>query len=107
MHRRAVIVIATLIATLAAVLGAAPAQATAFCEVLASPDGFVALRAAPDAQARVIARMHAGDEVRALDGNKPPWMEVYFWRGHDRLTHPERGYVAHGWVHSRYVGECG
>lgn len=58
----------------------APANAALFCELLKSADGFVALRAAPDANAKLVARMRAGDEVQALEGRKGRWQEVRHWR---------------------------
>ena len=91
----------------AAIAAAAPAGATEYCDVLQSPDGFVALRAGPSASARLIARMHAGDEVRALEGGNADWMEVYFWHDGDRLEPARSGRYLHGWVSPRYIGECG
>ena len=61
MHRKILVSVAAL--GLAA-LSAAPAQATLFCEVLKTRDNFVALRAAPDPDAKMLARMKAGGEVR-------------------------------------------
>jgi hypothetical protein len=85
-----------------------PAAATLFCNVLASPDGFVALRAAPSPHARLIARMKAGDEVQALDGSRNGWQEVNHWHGDDRLHDLTRADKRHGWAKSRYISEeCG
>jgi hypothetical protein len=84
------------------------AAATLFCTVLKSPDGFVALRAAPSPRARLIARMHPGDEVQALEGIRHGWQEVYHWHGLDRFDPAKRGDRRHGWAWSRYISEeCG
>jgi hypothetical protein len=100
----------------AALLGAAlcwlaatgPAGATLFCNVLESPDGFVALRAGPSAGARLVARMKAGDEVQILLGRKGNWEEVYHWRGLDRHNDETRTNKRHGWVNTRYIDDtCG
>ena len=89
-------------------LAPAPAAATLFCTVLASPDGFVALRAAPSRHARLIARMQPGDDVQALEGKRHAWEEVYHWHGLDRLDPANRGDRRHGWAWSRYISdECG
>lgn len=84
-----------------------PASATAYCNVLKGHDGFVALRAAPDADARLVARMKADDEVQLLEGTKGRWVEVLHWHGDDRLDPGKRGNARKGWVHKRYISECG
>ena len=84
-----------------------PARATAFCWVLKSPDGFVALREQPNAKARVIVRMREGDDVLALDGHQGRWQQVRHWRSGDRSKDVTRTDTHIGWVHSRYISECG
>jgi len=85
-----------------------PATATLFCNVIESPEGFVALRAGPSQTARLIARMKAGDEVQILPGKKGRWEEVYHWRGGERFNEATRGNRRHGWVNSRSIDDtCG
>jgi len=92
----------------AAFLGCASgASATSFCNVLKSPDGFVALRAAPDIKARIVARMKEDDEVQLLDGRKGQWREVLHWHGDQRLQDATRGNTRRGWMSARYMSECG
>lgn len=90
-----------------------PVGATTFCDVRKTSDGFVALRAAPDAGARLIARMHAGDEVQVRDdvGANAGWLLVRWWKGGrfraDRKSAAEP-YDAEGWVRETLiVDECG
>lgn len=84
-----------------------PAQATAFCEVVGTPDGFVALREAPDADAALVERMHAGDEVMLLPEKSGAWVHVRFWRAGERLQ--DGGFERYrvGWVNERLIDLCG
>ena len=83
------------------------AQATAYCPVKETRDGFVALRASPSAEARLVARMRGGDEVRLLGDRRGAWEAVEWWRGDARLDPPGRKARAGGWVHRDLIGECG
>ena len=84
-----------------------PAAASLFCPILESPDGFVALRKGPGAQFPVIARMKADDDVQATDERKGAWIKIRHWWGMDRLDETRRGDYRDGWMHRRYLGECG
>lgn len=84
-----------------------PAAASLFCPILESPDGFVALRQGPGAQFPVIARMKADDDVQATDERKGAWIKIRHWWGMDRLDEAKRGDYRDGWMHRRYLGECG
>ncbi len=87
------------------VMSAAPASATGFCNLRPSPDGFVALRAAPSLSARLIARMRTGDEVLLGLRQKGRFVEVTWWRGQDRH---EKGYhhiAGKGWADARWIEE--
>src|SRR3712207_1924753 len=82
---------------------AAPAQASLFCEVKATRDGFVALRDGPGAHARLLQRMRPGDEVMMGQGRKGAWVEVTYWRGGRFATgkNPEGDAATdRGWMHS-------
>jgi hypothetical protein len=79
------------------------AHATAFCEILPSSDGFVALRQKPDAQSHVLRRLLAGDDVQ-LDTTRRPvrnWQPVLYWGAERRMPVP-------GWIKNRLISkECG
>jgi uncharacterized protein YraI len=80
-----------------------PADATAFCEVKQTSDGFVALRATPSPAGKLIRKINSGESVqidrtRRAQGN---WMSVYY-RGPDRSLNEQ------GWVNQRLIGDlCG
>jgi hypothetical protein len=40
------------------------AQATIFCEVLKTPDGFVALRSGPSVKAKLLRKLKTGESVQ-------------------------------------------
>jgi uncharacterized protein YraI len=85
-----------------------PARATMFCPILKSRDGFVALRAGPGTRYPVIARMKEGDEVLAVtDADRNGWMRVHHWWGLERHDDKTRTNYRKGFVHKRYVGDCG
>jgi hypothetical protein len=87
---------------------AQPASATAFCNVKETADGFVALRAAPDAKAKLVGRMSADDEVMIGLGKKGSWVEVNWYRGDERHTKGFGAVSGRGWVNSRLIDEeCG
>jgi Bacterial SH3 domain len=100
----------TLFAVAAALLPiqSVPAQASLFCYVRQAPDGFVALRKAPRVSAPMVGRMKAGDEVQLGLGRRGRWIEVYWWRGDDRLEKGFHTKAGHGWVVRRLIDdECG
>lgn len=87
---------------------ASPADATVFCPILKSRDGFVALRSGPGMRYPVIARMQEDDEVLAVtDADKHGWMRVHHWWGQERHDERTRSKYRKGFVHKRHVGECG
>jgi hypothetical protein len=88
-------------------LVALPASATAFCNIKRTSDGFAALRAAPDANARILVRMRSSDEVMLGLGERGPWREVTFWRGESRHEDGGFGRGRRGWMHRSLIGECG
>lgn len=93
--------------TTLALLSPAPAQATEFCEIAKTRDGFVALRAAPNPGARLLARMRPDDEVQLSGAPQGQWQKVIFWKEGDRL---KRGYDKHtatGWVNRALIRDCG
>lgn len=103
----------TLIAGLlaAASIGvASEASATAYCSVMQTRDGFVALRAGPSASSRLIAKMRVGDEFQAHSESKGKWMKATWYRG-GRFKSGGPTYdppSGCGWVHLSLIGdECG
>lgn len=83
--------------------GTLPASATAFCEVKATRDGFVALRAKPDAGAKLLLKVRTGDDVQLDDTRKVTkgWQPV-IWRGADRTGNTV------GWMRASLLSnECG
>lgn len=104
-----------LLALLPVLLAAAPASATDFCIVQKSVDGFVALRATPSANGRLLHRARAGQAV-VIQKNEMgdqiangPWLRVKHFS--DTVAPPEtnpaykKGKL--GWMHRRYVDACG
>lgn len=98
--------VAVLTAALAAP-AATPAKATAFCEVVDTPDGFVALREAPEAGSALVVRMQAGDEVMLLPERSGTWVRVRFWPAGERLQ--DGGFERYrvGWVNEHLIDLCG
>ncbi len=84
-----------------------PVLATEFCIVKKTADGFVALRAAPYANGKQLARMKAGDEVRLLENSSGSWRSVIYWPKQDRLTASEKARTIKGWVNHRLIDDCG
>ena len=86
---------------------AMPAQATEFCLIKKTTDGFAALRASPSLNAKLLARMKNGEEVQLAMGEKGRWREVIYWRGDERLSKGYAHHTAKGWVDSRLLEDCG
>ena len=96
------------------VFGSHRAEAHNVCAVEPSPDGFVALRDKPSTNGKMVFSMDPGDMVviekrgytLVRSGN---WFRVSHYKGRvfPKATDPEYRNVHQGWVHSRYVGECG
>jgi hypothetical protein len=85
-----------------------PASATAYCQLKATKDGFVALRSGPGASSKLVGRMKAEDEVLLGEGRKGDWQQVTWWRGDDRLVKGQDKVAGRGWVHRKLIAEeCG
>ena len=89
------------------------ASAMIVCWVKKTPDGFVALRAQPDAGARLVARMKGGDTVQGVEGvkDRKGWTYVHWWKA---ATHEKNQGVSlstidgKGWVRASLIeDECG
>ena len=98
-------IIAAACAALAA--GTGQANATSFCPVKETADGFVALRAGPSPSARLVARMKAGDVVKLVGYPKGSWQEVVWWRADERLNSGASKPRGAGWVNRNLIDECG
>ena len=104
--------LAGLVCTAAAMAWSGPAAATEFCDVLAQRDGFVALRAHPTPESRLVARMHVGDEVILRHQTSANGWSYVSWLkgGHQRMTKNGLVYQSDGpsgWVNPRLISECG
>lgn len=89
------------------VLVASGASATEFCLVKTTKDGFAALRASPGADARMVARMQAGEEVRVTGRKSGRWQYVSWWKGDTRIARGVENPDARGWVHGSLIEDCG
>jgi hypothetical protein len=93
-------------------LSAGSALATEFCVIKKTADGFVALRAQPDAKGKLVARMKVGDEVMLNNtvDSANGWTRVYWWKGG-----PARKAIVvgidkasdEGWVNAKLIADCG
>lgn len=89
-------------------LASLPALATGFCTIKKTQDGFVALRAGPSADSRLVARMTSKDEVMLGESQRGSWIEVTWWRGLDRHNKGFDASSGKGWVHKKLIDEeCG
>lgn len=92
-------------------LTAAPASANFVCDFLPMPDGFVALRAEPSAQAPLIARIEPGHIVLLLLGSPASgeWRQVTHWPDGrvPEETEPRFREGRRGWVERRLFEDCG
>jgi len=82
---------------------ALPAQATLFCEVLKTKDGFVALRDKPSTKSKVLRRLTVGEDVQIDSTRKETggWAPVIY-TGNDRSKN------VIGWVRGSLISnECG
>ena len=110
------ITLCLLLASYSALLPVAPqALATDFCIVQESADGYVALRATPSANGDLLVRAKPGEAVviqKTTDGDQivsGQWLRVMHFPDAvvPQKTDPtfERGRI--GWMHKRFVNECG
>lgn len=94
------LVLATIVGLVA---GATSAEATAFCEVRKTSDGFVALRDAPNANGKRLWRLKPGEMVQ-IDRTRPDkkgWVAVIYRSEDQKIQHS-------GWVADRLIEkECG
>ncbi|WP_284177122.1 SH3 domain-containing protein [Rhabdaerophilum sp. SD176] len=94
---------AILLAAIFLLLPGGAARATAFCEVKATRDGFVALRDAPSTGGKLIRRLKAGEMVQLDSTRRNPrgWKAVIF-------REDGEGKVQPGWVSAGLIErECG
>jgi hypothetical protein len=105
----------SLAAFVAVLLGAGQASATEFCIVQKSADGFVALRAKPSADGALLVRAKPGEAVviqKSENGDQitsSSWLRVMHFPDTvvPQKNEPsyKRGRI--GWMHKRYVDDCG
>ena len=82
------------------------ARAATQCKIARTADGFVALRVAPSAGARIVVRMRAGDEVEIQGTKHDPWFEVRRWRGLIPYDRSSRFPISNGYLHKRFLRDC-
>jgi len=94
--------------------GGARAEIFNVCSVMATPDGFVALRDSPSLSGQLLAKMHPGEIVviEVKDGRlvrSGGWARVSHYPGEAMPNPGEPGYekVKRGWAKDRLVDECG
>lgn len=86
---------------------ASEAGATSFCAIKPTSDGFVALRAEPNASSGLVARMRVGDEVQLLGETSGRFERVLWWKGDTRLSKGYEAISGTGWVHASLIVDCG
>jgi len=102
-------------ALLVILFAATPASATDFCVVQKSADGFVALRSKPSADGALLRRAQAGHTViiqKSKSGDQiahGSWLRVMHFAepAPPLISDPAYKTGMVGWIHSRYVDECG
>jgi hypothetical protein len=93
----------------------AQAAATDVCVTATTPDGFVAVRAAPRAEAAIVVRAKPGEALviqktaGGEDVRSGQWLRVFHFP--DAVI-PERSDLRYrqgklGWMHRRFVIDCG
>lgn len=90
-----------------AAFATAPARASLFCEVVKTRDGFVALREAPSASGKLLARMKPGDEAMLAGEPVAGWTPVIFWPDRNRIEAGEKARVIRGYVNRKLLDICG
>lgn len=102
-------------AAVALLLNTSQASATDVCIVQQSADGYVSLRAKPSAAGDLLVRTKPGDVIviqKGASGDEivsGPWLRVKHFPDAvvPQKTDPtyKRGKI--GWMHRRYIDECG
>lgn len=98
-------------------LASAPSRAGigGACEVKATPDGFVAVRAAPTPRGALVARARPGEIVEIVSGKggapvaSGVWRRVRHFPGEAMPASGAPGFdkVRAGWMNSRLIDGCG
>ncbi len=91
---------------------AAEANATIFCELKRTRDGFIAMRAGPSPTARMIGRMRPGDHLQVMSEEKGSWTRASWWK---KSAYPNGVLVgrdkpsATGWMNAKLIepDSCG
>jgi len=105
----------SLSALLAILISPTAALATDFCIVQKSADGYVALRAMPSSAGAVILRAKQGEAVviqKSETGDQivsGRWLRVLHFPDTvaPQVSDPKFKKGKLGWMHSRFIGECG
>ena len=84
------------------------AHASLYCEIVATKDGFAAVRSAPSRSASVV-RKHPQGELILLDDTRRPPAQAKDWQAVSIEAAGSKRVVARGWVHKSRIkpDSCG
>ncbi len=83
----------------------ASAHATISCEVLKTPDGFVALRSGPSAATKLLLKLKPGEMVQVGSGKKGQWEKVIYYL---KMKKESDAKPLSGWIKTRFLSDvCG
>ena len=86
----------------AACLMAGSAQASLYCEVVATSDGFAAIRSAPSIRASILKK-HPKDRLILLDDTRKPPSNAKSWEAVSIEDPATKRIVARGWIHKSLI----
>lgn len=84
------------------------AHASLYCEIVATKDGFAAVRSAPSRSARIV-RKHPQSELILLDATRRPPTNAKDWQAVSVEAAATKRIVARGWMHKSLIkpDSCG
>lgn len=84
------------------------ARASLYCEIVATADGFAAVRSAPSRSARIV-RKHPQGELILLDDMRKPPANAKEWQAVSIEAVGTKRIVARGWLHKSLIkpDSCG
>ncbi len=84
------------------------AHASLYCEIVATKDGFAAVRSAPSRSASIV-RKHTQSEPILLDDTRRPPANAKDWQAVSIEATATKRIVARGWVHKSLIkrDSCG
>jgi hypothetical protein len=114
MRRTLLLVAATGVCLVAVEPRSATAQTLFACELAATPDGFVAIRATPSASGALVVRAKVNEVIEVFtDQRRKPVAKGAWWRvrhfpgeAMPEPSEPAFKDVREGWIHSRFIEGC-